>query len=439
MTGIFKSLLLLSFLVAAYEGAHAQTARTFGEKKIVVRLCPEKCTLVTGHGFKAGGKTTVFETRDGWARVTAFLDRARLVPTFGNDIPQKPALWVPANTLASQAASTPAARPAATARETQAKSQPTARRATNDKKVTLPSFRPGTVFASAPAEPTEPVVAATDAPKEPAEAPAVPVEPTETAVVDPVQSSLPPGAVRRDDGTVVLRDVVRVEDGKPKGNEARKALTWAEVQERIRQKAAQAGQQVRTQRVVREAKPAVPVISAEEKRAQDAAIEQARKAREAAEAERQRQAAAAAAKAAEVAAAKPAPSNAQSSTGVTYAPPKVEEEKQPDTQVAAVQPDPEPTQTFEAAKPDPISIGARPKSFTKALADKRLAKLPGPKSRVRKDVVIALRHMGLSLLKNGICKGIAGGGPSTTPGMLYVTCTDDPSYLHQFPLEEASW
>ncbi|MEO1398796.1 MAG: hypothetical protein AAFU56_08030, partial [Pseudomonadota bacterium] len=69
MTGIFKSLLLLCFMVAAFEGVQAQTARTFGDGTIVVRLCPKTCTAVNGHGFKAGGKTSVYETKEGWARV----------------------------------------------------------------------------------------------------------------------------------------------------------------------------------------------------------------------------------------------------------------------------------------------------------------------------------------------------------------------------------
>ncbi|MEE9374749.1 MAG: hypothetical protein V3V04_00270, partial [Rhizobiaceae bacterium] len=90
-------------------------------------------------------------------------------------------------------------------------------------------------------------------------------------------------------------------------------------------------------------------------------------------------------------------------------------------------------------KVDPISLGARPKKLTKALRDKRLRRLPGRKSKVRKDVVIALRHYALGLLKSGECTGIKKGGPSAVPGMLYVICTDDPTYLRQFPLKEESW
>ena len=85
--------------------------------------------------------------------------------------------------------------------------------------------------------------------------------------------------------------------------------------------------------------------------------------------------------------------------GVTYAPPSGEntaaaatpEKTEEDvTHVAAATPAP-PKVEFKAATPDPISIGPRPTTFTKALSDKRLSKLPGPKSKIRKDVVIALR------------------------------------------------
>ena len=115
--------------------------------------------------------------------------------------------------------------------------------------------------------------------------------------------------------------------------------------------------------------------------------------------------------------------------------PKVEEATPQNASTEDQGPEP----VYKSAEADPISFGARPKTLTKALRDKRLRKLPGRKSKVRKDVVIALRHYALGLLKSKECSGIAGGGPSTTRGMLYVTCTDDPSYQRQFPLEEESW
>ena len=87
-----------------------------------------------------------------------------------------------------------------------------------------------------------------------------------------------------------------------------------------------------------------------------------------------------------------------------------------------------------------IEITDRPKTFTKALADRRLSKLPGVKSRrFKKDEVIAIRHHALMLLANNECTGIAEGGRAATPGLLYVRCTDDPTFIRQFPLEEQTW
>ncbi|MEM9677714.1 MAG: hypothetical protein AAF890_06610, partial [Pseudomonadota bacterium] len=327
-------------------------------------------------------------------------------------------------------------------------------------KVALPSFRPGTVFGqraqaatptqtpAAPAEPTQVAAATLPAPNT-----------TDRATPDPAltEESLPEGAVRAADGTVVLRERIRVEDGKPKGAEDRKTLSWEEVQALIRKQAEEAGQQARTERIVREAKARVEVISAEEQKEQEDAIRKAAEAREAAaaaEAKRIEDAriareatAAAAAQTASTDQTDAPAAPASNAGGVTYAPPSDEEKAaepapaepaEDVTQVAVAAPA-RPTVEFKAATPDPISIGPRPTTFTKALADKRLSKLPGPKSKIRKDVVIALRHFGLTLLNSGECKGISGGGASTTPGMLYVTCTKNPSYLHQFPLQEASW
>ena len=118
---------------------------------------------------------------------------------------------------------------------------------------------------------------------------------------------------------------------------------------------------------------------------------------------------------------------------------------QEDTQVAVVQPQeqeqeqPEPAQpTFTAVQA--LEIGDRPKTLTKALLDERLSKLPGSKTQgPQREVAIALRHYALALLKSGECSGIARGGRSAVPGMLYVACTDDPTYLRQFPLVEQSW
>ncbi|EFL90976.1 conserved hypothetical protein [Ahrensia sp. R2A130] len=98
-----------------------------------------------------------------------------------------------------------------------------------------------------------------------------------------------------------------------------------------------------------------------------------------------------------------------------------------------------PEPTYATAEPDPMDFGSRPKSLTKKLLDKRLSKLPGRKSKMPKEVVIALRHYALGLLNNGECTGVARGGLSASPGMIFISCSDDPTYLRQFPLQEQSW
>ena len=109
-----------SFLAAAVSlvawtilsgGAVAQESRTLGDGSIVVRLCPANCVAVNGHGLKSGGKVTVYETKSGWVRVSEYLNRSRLVRSFGNSITRKPALWVASSQLVGGASSQEAAAP----------------------------------------------------------------------------------------------------------------------------------------------------------------------------------------------------------------------------------------------------------------------------------------------------------------------------------------
>ena len=103
--------------------------------------------------------------------------------------------------------------------------------------------------------------------------------------------------------------------------------------------------------------------------------------------------------------------------------------------VASLEPKP------EVADVVPLETEERPKTYTKALRDKRLRKLPGSKDkRFKIEEVIALRHHALMLLKNKECNGIVGGGRTVgQTGMMFVVCDDDPTYLRQFPLEEQTW
>ena len=128
--------------VISTSSVQAQESKTLGKGPIVVRLCPTICVAVNVHGLKSGGKVAVYETKSGWMRVSDFLNRFRLVKSFGNLITRKPALWVSASKVVGAAAaaaptSTPAAKP--TAESKLAVGPP--------KKLATPTFRPGKTFA----------------------------------------------------------------------------------------------------------------------------------------------------------------------------------------------------------------------------------------------------------------------------------------------------
>ncbi len=505
-----------AFVATVVSATQAQTARKFAGKNPVVRLCPVTCTAVNGHGFKAGASTTVYETKSGWARVSGYLDRTKLVASFGVNTPRKPALWVPVSSLAFTAKAK-----APVKKKTVAKKKVIAKK---PKRVSvidqlarlrnpaLPSFRPNTVVASTPVVET-PTTAIADVVEETVVV-ATPV--VESPVVETVEVPSPPVVVDTQGGD-------------------QKALTWEQVQAKIaaQKRAEQTGAAepaaavvkketdnaaklaadrkaaLKTAALEREAKRAEAKKLADEarqkriaerkktadvvkaKRVADAKVVQEERVRKRAEVK-----AAELAKAKEVEGAKKAqaaklaeiakteeaskedekvgntppkedavdgvvalgatgqvvklpplvssetkqePAKVEKAESVEPATPAVKEQL---VKVASVD-DPAkpagPEPTFTSAEADPIDFGKRPKKLTKALLDKRLRKLPGRKSKVKPEIVIAMRHSALGLLKSGECKGIAGGGKSAVPGMFFITCTEDPGYLRQFPIVEESW
>ena len=524
-TPFLKGIVTFAFLATAIGAVQAQSARKFGNKNPVVRLCPATCTAVNGHGFKAGASTTVYETKSGWARVSGYLDRAKLVTSFGTSTPPKPALWVPVSSLASPAKAKAPVKKKTVAKKKVVKKTPkrvsVIDRLARLRNPALPSFRPGTVVASAPVVET-PAPAVAEVVETPAvetpivEAPAVETPVVEAPVVETVEAPSTPVVVDTQGGDQktltweqVQAKIAAQKRAEQSGVAAAAAPTAAATNEETddaaklaaAQKAADRKAALKAAALEREAKRAEAKKQADEARLKrneelkkvaeaakaqevadaNAAQEEARKlaeakAKEAAEAKK-----AEAAKAAETAKAADA---SKADTKVGYTPPKeepadgtvalgssgqavklpplassetkvepakAEEAKSVDTEpvakeepvkVAAVEAPakPEgPEPTFSSAEADPIDFGKRPKKLTKALLDKRLRKLPGRKSKVKPEVVIAMRHSALGLLKSGECKGIAGGGKSAVPGMFFITCTEDPGYLRQFPIVEESW
>ena len=458
MLGLLKAAMLLAFATVMFDGAgYAQTARKFGNKAITVRLCPATCVAVNGHGFKPGGATNVFETRAGWARVSAYLDRAKLVTSFGNSITKKPALWVPVSQLASTAA--PKKKTAETKKTAAKKTRPRGRLASL-RSIPLPKFRPNSVFQR-----TETVETQTPEVTQPVETP-TPVETAETkpVVIDstPLEETGARVTARRtltwEELQAKLAEQAAATRKKPSRSEAEKAAEAERAKEAARRAAAEkeaARQKAEAAKKASEAKRIADLKAAEKAEAEKQArlkqeAAEKRKAEEAkAAAEKAKAEAAAKAAADKLAAEKLAAKKEKPKTGVSFTPPKEPEKAKVEEKVAVVLPPTKPAEpkaepttpepTYSAATSQPIVFGERPKTLTKALRDKRLSKLPGRKSRVRKDVVIALRHYALGLLNSGECKGILKGGPSAVPGMLYVACTDDPTYLRQFPLKEETW
>ncbi|MEL6505902.1 MAG: hypothetical protein AAFQ10_15775 [Pseudomonadota bacterium] len=515
--------------------AWAQQTRTFTDKPITVRLCPTNCIAVNGHSYKPGGKATILERKNGWARLSAYLDRAKLVPNFGDKITAKPALWVPMSAFKTAAAAAPAPKAKQPKRAAKPRRVSVIDQVARLRRPPKPTFRPGTQVARVEQPAPEPVKQETAQPTQPepevvvVEQPVPPQppepEPVEVVRAEPIPTQ--PAAPATSGGTLTWEQVqarlaqqqaaqatAGASAATPQAGEsesARRARLEAEArqQEQIRVQQQEAKRQAaikaereRLAKLEEQNKARLAAEEAERKRVAEAAAavkarlaaaqaanektrqeaearrlaEEKRQnaARAAREAERARQAEAQAAQKAARDAANEAERKrlAQASAdrkpvagNVGYTPPKEEtpaaattpataakpEEQQvavvlppkapdaPEPAAAAAPKKQAPEPVYKAANSQPISFGNRPKKLTKALLDRRLRKLPGRKSKVPREIVIAMRHYALGLLQSGECTGIARGGPSTTPNMIYIVCTDDPNYLRQFPIVEQSW
>lgn len=476
--------LLMLWAIIPASAALGQETRKLSNSAVIVRLCPSTCVAVNGHGLSPGGQVTVYEQKSGWLRVSNYLNRSRLVATFGESITQNPALWIAASQLEGAAAA-------------QSQQQTRTAAARQKKRVTLPKFRPGTSFASTAAGQTtqaaSETASSTPSSSDQVTSPAAATVATAgvaaagAAASSNVQFESPAGGTERvlsweelqkklaeqaeqqkgqtgqSDTTAVAPAAVGTETSAAPATGAKvseAAATEAErrAAEEARKAAiaeqAKAIEAAEIKRLAEEKKAADAEVAAQAEKARQAEAEaQADAARElaekqAAEAERiaeaekaaQAQAAVEALKASEASKIAEAENISEAQqAAVSLQPnqgqPKADVPAGSGDQVALSAPD----TSGDVNVSDPIEFGDRPKKMTKVLLDKRLDKLPGPKSRVREDVVIALRHYALGLLNSGECEGIAGGGSSAVPGMLYVSCTDDPNYLRQFPLKEATW
>ncbi|MEM9733055.1 MAG: hypothetical protein AAF903_06160 [Pseudomonadota bacterium] len=514
--------------------AYAQQVRTFTDKPITVRLCPAQCIAVNGHSYKPGGTATILERKKGWARVSAYLDRGKLVPNFGDKITAKPALWVPLSAFKTETAAAPTPKPKQAKRAAKPRRVSVIDQLARLRRPATPTFRPGKQIARTPApEPvqeTQPEPQAVPEPEvverqQPAPQPQPAPKPVEVVRSEPIPTQ--PAAPATSSGTLTWEQVqarlaqqqaaqapTETTASSPETGEteaARRARLEGEArrqeqarvaQQEAQRQAALKAEKERLAKLEEQARARRAAEEAERKRVAEAAaavnarlaaaqakneeIRQASEARRQAEASRQQAAQQAREKAREEARARQAAREAtneaerkrlaraaaerQKVTGnVGYTPPKDEAAAQPATPAAPTKPEEqqvavvlppkaprnntpqateaepeiakveEPEPVYKAADSQPISFGERPKKLTKALLDRRLRKLPGRKSKVPREIVIAMRHYALGLLQSGECNGIARGGPSTTPNMIYIVCTDDPNYLRQFPIVEQTW
>ncbi len=499
----YLSLIKTAVLIISLAGmlsvpAMAQETKKLGGGKIVVRLCPASCVAVNGHGLSPGKEVTIYENRSGWVRVSEFLNRSRLVKSFGNSITAKPALWVAASQLAGQ----------------KAKAKPRTQRLSALRRIALPTFRPGSVYVQASqAEPAEPVEQnETPVAEQPATDEAVEPEVETVEQSTPVTETQPVDETASSDGTkrLLTWDELQAKLAKQaaaksnsaevsdeeKAAEVKRAETAAEAKAEADAKAVEEAEAAEAAETAKSAEAAAAAAAAAAAKAdEEAKAAQAAEAAEAAKAEQakakeaadrvKRQQAEAALEAAEVAKAKKAAlaakaeqakkvaeaeqaaklarqraeaaekaaevkrveeakkaaaaaaATAAAAAASTEADKPVEESKELAAVAAKTEEAEEPI--YKAATSQPIKFGERPKQLTKELLDKRLSKLPGRKSKVDKNVVIALRHYALGLLNSGECSGIAKGGASAMPGMLYVVCSDDLTYLRQFPIKEETW
>ena len=394
-----------------------------------------------GHGFRPRKEVAVFETRDGWARVSGFFDPERLRANFGNRLPEKPAYWVSVRALANSdlevTAEETEAQPEAETAETEETAAAKPPRQQRQKRlVTTPKFRPGTQFASLaqPAK-TEQTTSNSD---------------DSETVADDANSGSATVADDTPDNTTAPEASPQPETAQENQDSGAQTSTAnadavEETQEAGEQVAADAVEQV------------VAAAEAEEASEENASFYSPPKAEydgqgagvETTVSPSEETAKSASVVLEETQTAMNDSEAASGTDGSASAAPSDSNSDAIDANEASAQAEPaassgpaEPTTpTFKAEKIDPLTIGERPDTLTKALLDKRLSKLPGRKSKsFKKEEVIAMRHHALTLLANGECSGIERGGRSAVQaGMLFVVCSDDPTYLHQFPLEEMSW
>lgn len=381
-----------------------------------VKVCPEaNCPAMPQHPFREGTRVVIFETKNGWARGTKFIEREQIAAQFpGKFLPNQVAMWISVQDLPEITSTSPEIKDAIADEE----AQEAKKLAEEEKKKKARQF---SFVPKRPAIPTprsdrvEVAALETLKPETPATSETEEVVETETEL------------------TVATESEVETEQ-QVKDQEKSEETELSEATKEDSDQETQAVADEQNTTPVTE-----PVTEAQNTQtATEGEIEVAAVELEATETAEPAPDTPIPTKAEREEVKEPEVTNEDDTQPVAEVEtakleePKLEEENAEVTESEAETTVEEEVETDSFGNP----IVSAPKKLTKELRDKRLSKLPSKPGRgYDLKAIIAMRHHGLELLKNNECSGIAEGGRSLSlEGWIYLRCENDPTF-RQFSIE----
>ncbi|MDA8870525.1 hypothetical protein N9H93_03970 [Rhizobiaceae bacterium] len=384
--------------VEATTGDDAILAR-LNDDPVIARLCPRDCALLSGHGYEPGARVAVREVKDGWARLSLPLERAKLVKLFGQTVPSDPAVWVPLSGLLREDGS-----PAVEQQDW------IAGQLALLNNVPRPTFRKPAAKEDAVAEAAAddaPVVAVAEetlTPAEPEPKPEVSVAAEEVPVLEPAPEDAR-GEPEPDTTTPVARPETTEPDDATAEPKAKTPVAEPEVE-----KPAAAPEPAEPEPAAPEADEASEQpepTSPDVKPNGDVPVPEA-----------------------EPRPAEPQPRDEADSEPKSQPQPEPEPKPEPAPEIA-----PEISEPVTPSSPvlRPLTIPPRPATLTRALRDPRLDVLPLEKSDTITTLeIITLRNTALALLDADRCETIDEGGRGVDSGTLYIVCDDGERQVFPF-------
>jgi len=384
-------------LYFASSNAHAVFLTPLDKTPSQVKVCPKAdCPVMTQHPFGPGSRVVVYETKGGWARVSKFISPDKIATQFpGQLLPNQVAMWIPAKDLPEVATSSPSIKKAI--EEEEALKAKRLAEEERKKKARAFSFIPKRPAIPSPRSDGAVRVAALEVESD------VKSQDTATDSTESVIATEQPVAK----APTGIDDLKRAHKTDPLPEPTPVVVEAKEETETTEEIAAPTTEETLAD-TTEAAEPEAPVGEP----APDAPIptKSVRKAPQEAETAKE-----------------------EEQREVETA--KLEEPKQEETTEVDTTPEAE---EEEAVETDSFGnpIISKPKKLTKELRDKRLAKLPSkPTAQFDLKTIIAMRHHGLQLIKDGECAGIAEGGRSLSlAGWIYLRCDNDPTF-RQFSVE----